>query len=804
MMINEAQRLVHEGYVIFPIRANMKIGDPYKGIQYTRPPAKWQTRTTSDMTEDYIERNFSHDENAYAVCGLPFKDGYLVVLDVDKKDGKDGTSALQKLFDGHLDALKTTRMQVSISGGQHYFFLSRSNALKSTTNFGAQDSGLDIRAQAGCIALAPSSVIIKGEMKTYTVAQDMPVQFLPDEVEQRLLPQKVEVVKKEPYMRPVDPRGVLHALSELAAEGRFDDYDEWVHLGMALKHGGYTVEDWLALSHRTEDPQLVDEKWRSFDEVDGGYTEASIYFWAQEKGFSPWKQVPEKPEGRTFIRNFYRCSAIKVDENEKESEVFEAKPYLTFNDSPAFLLPTKRFYTFRDADGKKYLILRKDSDIFIKTTSEFYAKLHEEQLYLDFKPKGPLTESKYLAYILEKCEQVRRFTLLPELDSQPGTLYVGEAGLVPRKTGAFREMLDLFTVQTARDRYRIAAGFLSMFLNSTFDGKRPLFTILAATKGSGKSSVVQEGFEILEGEPTSLIVKLGDSTAEKIGGVKSMAKRGLLIDNIQYVNVKDLVDLTISVTSPTMKAWGMYLSHANVSNNKTWWATLNDDSSFNDDILQRIITIRMKRADEISNDERQHVTHGLNDLKTRRREVLEDVLWILEASKSVDYSTIILKPHRRFTFWSQEMVKLLAVVFPEETDFDFELSEEDEELSSDIMMIREFFESIGPHSSFVTIEEMFNLFTAYFGERFYASKTKSSCTRYLKNNIASVKNYDVAYTSRSINGHTMRGWSITPKNVASESTSEDITTRKINELEGKPNLSKGEENLLKLLKAAVR
>ena len=70
-----------------------------------------------------------------------------------------------------------------------------------------------------------------------------------------------------------------------------DDYDDWLKVGMALKHEGYTVSDWdqWSSSSTKYKPGVCERKWDSFNEQNAGapVTGGTIYQMATERGYRP-------------------------------------------------------------------------------------------------------------------------------------------------------------------------------------------------------------------------------------------------------------------------------------------------------------------------------------------------------------------------------------------------------------------------------------------------------------------------------------------------------------------------------------
>lgn len=104
--------------------------------------------------------------------------GYdLVVLDIDLKNGKDGSRVVSGA-EGELGKLPETLVAQTPSGGMHYLFRApkRSGIGCGVNVFKAKGEGLDIRADGGYIAASPSVV----DGKAYQWVNDNGVAWLPD------------------------------------------------------------------------------------------------------------------------------------------------------------------------------------------------------------------------------------------------------------------------------------------------------------------------------------------------------------------------------------------------------------------------------------------------------------------------------------------------------------------------------------------------------------------------------------------------------------------------------------------------
>ena len=68
----------------------------------------------------------------------------------------------------------------------------------------------------------------------------------------------------------------------------YDDYDQWLTMGMALRQLGETgLELWHECSASSDSyqPGVLDEKWEAFEPRRGAITLGSLFYWAKEEGW---------------------------------------------------------------------------------------------------------------------------------------------------------------------------------------------------------------------------------------------------------------------------------------------------------------------------------------------------------------------------------------------------------------------------------------------------------------------------------------------------------------------------------------
>lgn len=67
--------------------------------------------------------------------------------------------------------------------------------------------------------------------------------------------------------REIDRASLMDALKQAAKKGAFDEYQEWINAGLALKTEAFTIEDWKALSHSGIPEETIAKHWDSFPET---------------------------------------------------------------------------------------------------------------------------------------------------------------------------------------------------------------------------------------------------------------------------------------------------------------------------------------------------------------------------------------------------------------------------------------------------------------------------------------------------------------------------------------------------------
>ena len=410
--------------------------------------------------------------------------------------------------------------------------------------------------------------------------------------------------------------------------------------------------------------------------------------------------------------------------------------------------------TFVDGSGKKYLFDPDNPGEFIASSAMLYVILMQKGTPIKFIP-GSITETKYIEYCrLMNKNNYQRFSCLSEKDGKSDTLYKVD-DIKPKNTGMFRKLVETITLSDEKDRYRFAAGMLSGFLNSYFDGIKPLFSVIANSASSGKTSATVNPIDIIQ-NMGPLLFDGSKKDEEQLAGIKGLSNKYVLYDNLQYTTKEQMLNITRAVTDRELSAWFMNISHCKVRNNKTFWATFNSEEAFNTDILNRVLVINMADGRNTTEKEKINISKKLDIIKNHREELLADILWIMQQTPTTNYN---IKEHVKFSIWSEEISKHLSVVFPEIEEFDFSLSDEDKALDADSNMFKEFIEEITRGrvgvSVFIPNDELVDKYREFFKND---RATKTSIARHINNKKLSFPNYEIHVGKlKSIGGNKMRG-----------------------------------------------
>jgi hypothetical protein len=272
------------GWVVFPAPPGKK--KSYKSAKYSNG-RRWGATNKPAV----IERDFKRWP--LANLGIPTgSENRFWVLEADTKKGHsvDGIASLRRL-ERLYGRLPKTLMAISPSGSLHHYFRwpKRGLICNSTSEIAA---GVDVRGEGGMV-LAPPSVK-KGVGQYRFLNWGTPIADAPP----WLL--KLVIRKRRKLSNGKTVKGGLDAGIEaaLAAITGACNYDVWFETGCALyfelgKAGFEVFDAWSSTSPQDYDAAECREKWRECVKLDGHYTKATIFYYANEAD-PDWRRTYEK------------------------------------------------------------------------------------------------------------------------------------------------------------------------------------------------------------------------------------------------------------------------------------------------------------------------------------------------------------------------------------------------------------------------------------------------------------------------------------------------------------------------------
>ncbi len=206
--LNTALQLAEMGFHVFPLKVNSKLPiiKDYPNVA-TRDPDQIKKWWINNVTDQEYEYNVG-------ISTTKFGDNEsLVVIDVDNKNGKNGTQVLADL-DMLGKELPVTMEQITPTGGRHLIF-SHTEPVKQGTD--VLGKGLDIRSRGGYIVATGSKI----DGKFYTGKKHDGIKPCPRWVVETcgLAPEPKESKKGKKYVATeYDIERAIHYLSKEAPE----------------------------------------------------------------------------------------------------------------------------------------------------------------------------------------------------------------------------------------------------------------------------------------------------------------------------------------------------------------------------------------------------------------------------------------------------------------------------------------------------------------------------------------------------------------------------------------------------------
>lgn len=285
----------------------------------------------------------------------------LFVLDIDQRKG--GIESLAKMIKIYGDLPSTLGSETG--NGYHIYFSHPGFKVSNRTDFLGKDfPGLDIRGDGGYV-IAPPSKHANG--KIYKFPENAPNKTAPASAAM------LELLIKKEAPRPLSSDHSTGATSEWSKEevqSMLDalapdmGYDDWLHIGMALHSGGFSLSMWDSWSRGGTKYENGDceGRWHGFSK-DHGITMGTLVDMAQLQG---WKPTPRAREAidTSSVENLVKKAKEKL-KAEKPVKKLAKTSILGFTpmDLPGLIGDTVRWIT-------KYA-MRKQPELALMNTIAF-------------------------------------------------------------------------------------------------------------------------------------------------------------------------------------------------------------------------------------------------------------------------------------------------------------------------------------------------------------------------------------------------------------------------------------------------
>ena len=207
----------------------------------------------------------------------------LLVVDVDERNG--GLEAYDRLLERVPDVDDAGLIVKTGSGGgsRHMYFKVRKGAALATKH--PDYNGIDFKSGSGFV-VGPGSLHASGNRYKVVYGSPKNIKEAPEELVKLL--KKPERHRTDPGNRSGDVSNAYLADMVRHITG-FDDYEDWVRVGMALHHasGGTALEVWDQWSSQSVKyrPEEMHRKWRSFGNSTTPVTMGTLIHLAEQCGW---------------------------------------------------------------------------------------------------------------------------------------------------------------------------------------------------------------------------------------------------------------------------------------------------------------------------------------------------------------------------------------------------------------------------------------------------------------------------------------------------------------------------------------
>lgn len=253
--------------------------------------AGWQSKMIATLAE--VDEFYAKFKDAVP-CIPTGGPNDLMVIDIDRKDGKDGLKEFQSIGQNPLN--DADLVVQTPSGGYHAYFGWEPGLTNSSSHLprGVDQRGGHEDGRSAGFVLAPGAITPRGEYKI--LKGDLPETMIGlNPPPRKYLPVPHQQDLEAPTPNEISFNRVKEALSFIPNDERnkkADDRDYWISIGAALHHscegdedGLRAFQEWSA-KHHTYDPDVTTATWESFGRSSGAKaTNLTIFFEAKKFGY---------------------------------------------------------------------------------------------------------------------------------------------------------------------------------------------------------------------------------------------------------------------------------------------------------------------------------------------------------------------------------------------------------------------------------------------------------------------------------------------------------------------------------------
>ncbi len=494
-----------------------------------------------------------------------------------------------------------------------------------------------------------------------------------------------------------DEEELVDALHAIPADC---DYNDWILVGMALSDvpGGLAKWDnWSRGGSKYRDGEC-ERKWRSFK--GSGRSTATIFELAMNHGWQQPRSFPTVHHAPPVLRSSmanalaidveplltraddgrYEVQITGRDLHQRARSIFNAiaddEFYpLLFNRLNRIVeicgAPGEAQAVELDANGLTahlgrrfvYFIMRKDTKgEWVSIPTDVKRDLAERLKSLG---QSGVAEIPPLRAVIRSPVFDPNHTLVESSGYHESIqVFADLAGLEVKRPASIPEALDIigppldgFPFKSRADMVHALCMVFTVLLRPAIRGNTPLFLMMAPTRGTGKSLLVNTLCSVVGGCESMIPPAREEEWSKTITGVLMRGSPAVLIDNInRQLDSASLASLiTTRIWSGRRLGTNEFLS---IRNDTVWMATANN-ASISSEIARRTVVVQLDAGVELP-EERSGFSYHLPDhYQDHRAEILGAFVYIVESWVAAGAPLDTSIRFGSFEHWSQVMGGIL-------------------------------------------------------------------------------------------------------------------------------------------------